>query len=69
MQYTQLTFGMNSPPRITAERLTLQIKSNQNISIMLPDVLNNNILIANDGTKNKNITKTTRAVNSPSCTK
>ena len=65
----QLTFGINNPPRIIIGRLTIKIKSNQNTSFMLSDVNNNNILITNNGTKNKKITKTTRAVNSPSCTK
>ena len=35
---------------------------------MLSDVNNNNIFSTNNGTKNKKITKTTRAANSPSCT-
>ena len=65
---SQLTFGINNPPRIIIGRLTIKIKSNQNISFMSSDVDNNNILITNNGTKNKKIRKTTRVVNFPSST-
>ena len=64
----ELTFGINNPPRIIIGRQMTKIKSNQNTTFMSSDVNNNNILITNNGTKNKKITKTTRAANSPSCT-